>query len=153
MPKKWITDRSEIDRILNESQVGSFATINPDGSPYIVPVNYVYHNGKIYFHCALKGKKLDNIKHNPRVCFSAYIVDRIVLAEKADDTSVRYRSVIVNGIAKLIDDPVVKMDVLMALTAKYTKGHDTEPPSVECMYRTGIVEIEIEEITGKKNVD
>lgn len=151
MPKRWITDQSEIDAILNESQVGSFATINPDGSPYVVPVNYVYYNGKIYFHCALKGKKLENIKHNPKVCFSAYIVDRIVLTKKADDTSVRYRSIIANGKARLIDDPVVKMEVLTALTAKYNKN--SEPPSFECVSRTGIVEIEIEEITGKKNVD
>lgn len=151
MPKKWISDRFEIDDILNESQVGSFATINLDGSPYVVPVNYVYYNGKIYFHCALKGRKLENIKHNPRVCFSVYITDRIVLAKKADDTSVRYRSVIVNGKARLIDDPDIKMEVLIALTAKYNKNSD--PPSFECVSRTGIVEIEIEEITGKKNVD
>lgn len=151
MPKRWINDRSEIDDILNESQIGSFATINPDGTPYVVPINYVYHNGKIYFHCALKGKKLDNIRQNPRVCFSTYIVERIVLTEKADDTSIRYRSVIVNGKARLIDVPAIKMEVFMALTAKYNKN--SEPPSLECVSRTGIVEIEIEEITGKKNVD
>ncbi|MGB9597775.1 MAG: pyridoxamine 5'-phosphate oxidase family protein [Candidatus Poribacteria bacterium] len=151
MPKKWITDRSEIDVILNESQFGSFATVNLDNSPYVVPINYVYHNGKIYFHCALKGKKLDNIKHNPKACFSAYIVDRIVLTKKSDDTSVHYRSVIVNGKARLIDDLTTKMEVLKALTNKYNKN--SEPPSFECASRVGIVEIEIEEITGKKNVD
>ena len=153
MPKQWITDRSEMDAILNESQVGSFATVNPDGSPYVVTVNHVYHNGKIYFHCALKGKKLDNIKHNPRVCFEAHIIDRIVLAKKADDVSVRYSSVVVNGKARLVDDPIAKMDALIALSAKFTKDNNTDPPSDKCTSITGVVEIEIDEITGKKNVE
>jgi len=153
MPKQWITDRSEMDAILNETQVGSFATVNPDGSPYVVTVNHVYHSGKIYFHCALKGKKLDNIKHSPRVCFESHIIDRIVLAKKADDVSVRYRSVVVNGRAKLVDNPIAKMDALIALSAKFTKDSNTDPPSDKCTSITGVVEIEIDEITGKKNVD
>jgi len=57
MPKQKITDISEMESILAEGVAGAFATINEDGSPYVVTVNYVYYNGKIYFHCALKGKK------------------------------------------------------------------------------------------------
>ncbi len=151
MSKVWIKDRCEIDAILDEAQIGSLATVNPDGSPYVIPVNYVYHNGKIYFHCALKGKKLDNIKHDPKVCFSVYILDRFVLTKRADNTSVRYRSVVVNGKAKLVNDPIAKMEALVALTDKYNRNSD--PPSFECVSRTGIVEIEIEQVTGKKNVD
>jgi len=153
MPKKWITERSELESILTEGVVGAFATINEDGSPYIVTVNYVYHNSKIYFHCALKGKKLDNIIHDPRVCFEVHVIDRIIIAKKADDVSVRYRSVVINGHAKIISDPKLKEEALIALTAKYTEGHDVLPPSPECIAHTGIVEIEIDEITGKCNVD
>jgi nitroimidazol reductase NimA-like FMN-containing flavoprotein (pyridoxamine 5'-phosphate oxidase superfamily) len=153
MPKQWITNRFEMESILNEGLVGSFATINDDGSPYIVTVNYVYHNGKVYFHCALSGKKLDNIARDSRVCFEVHIIDRIVLAEKADETSVRYRSVIINGRARLINDVKLKEESLIALTAKYTKNHNVEPPSAECIAHTEVVEIEIDEITGKRNVD
>jgi len=153
MPKQWITDRSEIEAILNEAVVGSFATVCPDGSPYVVTVNYVYHQGRICFHCALTGKKLDNIAHDPRACFEAHVIDSIVLAAKADDSSVRYRSVIVNGHAKLVTDPKAKMDALTALTAKYTKDHNSEPPSDKCVDVTGVVEIEIGEMSGKQNVD
>jgi len=153
MSKQWITDRSEMEAILNEAVVGSFATVCPDGSPYVVTVNYVYYQDKIYFHCALIGKKLDNIAHNPRVCFEVYIIDRLVIAAKADDASVRYRSVIVNGRAKLVTDPKTKLNALTVLSAKYTTGHNTAPPSDECTRVTGVVEIEIDEMTGKKNVD
>ncbi|HGJ65686.1 TPA: pyridoxamine 5'-phosphate oxidase family protein [bacterium] len=153
MTKKWIKDQSEIEAILNDGVFGAFATINNDGSPYVITVNYVYHNGKIYFHCALKGKKLDNINHDPRVCFEVHLIDRIVIAEKADEVSVRYRSVIVNGYAKIIDDTKLKEEALIALSEKYTKGHDISPPSPECIQHTGIVEIDIKEITGKCNID
>ncbi len=153
MPKQKITDISEMESILAEGVAGAFATINGDGSPYVVAVNYVYHSGKIYFHCALKGKKLDNIGRDPRVCFETHIIERMVMAEKADDVSVRYRSVIINGRAKLINDPKLKEEALVALSAKYTKGHDVTPPSAECTTHTGVVEIEIYKMTGKCNVD
>ena len=153
MSKQWITDRLEMEAILNEAVVGSFATVCPDGSPYVVTVNHVYHQGKIYFHCALTGKKLDNIKHEPRVCFEAHIIDRLVIAKRADDSGVRYHSVIINGRAKIVTDPKAKLDALTILSAKYTTGHDTAPPSDKCTEVTGVVEIEIDEMTGKKNVD
>ena len=153
MSKQWITDRLEMEAILNEAVVGSFATVCPDGSPYVVTVNHVYHQGKIYFHCALTGKKLDNIKHEPRVCFEAHIIDRLVIAKRADDSGVRYHSVIINGRAKIVTDPKAKLDALTILSAKYTMGHDTAPPSDKCTGFTGVVEIEIDEMTGKKNVD
>ena len=142
-----------MEAILNEAVVGSFATVCPDGSPYVVTVNHVYYQGKIYFHCALTGKKLDNIKHEPRVCFEAHIMDCLVIAKRADDSGVHYRSVIINGRAKLVTNPKAKLDALTILSAKYTTGHDTAPPSDKCTGITGVVEIEIDEMTGKKNVD
>ncbi len=46
MPKQWITDRAEMQAILRERPDGSLATVCPDGSPYVVTVNDVYHEGK-----------------------------------------------------------------------------------------------------------
>lgn len=153
MPKQLITNQSEIESILKSGFIGSFATINDDGSPYVVTVNYIYYNEKIYFHCALKGKKLNNISRDPRICFEVHIIDRIFIAKKADETSIRYNSVIINGRAKLINDHKFKEEILIALSDKYTDGHNVEPPSINCITHTGIVEIEINEITGKKNID
>jgi len=153
MPKQSITERSEIEAILNEGIVGSLATVNEDGSPYVVTVNYVFYNGKIYFHCALKGKKLDNITHDPRICFEIHIIDKLVITSKADSVSVRYRSAIIFGHARLINDPQIKKEALIALTDKYTKGHSVEPPSDNCIANTGVVEIDIDNITGKKNIE
>jgi nitroimidazol reductase NimA-like FMN-containing flavoprotein (pyridoxamine 5'-phosphate oxidase superfamily) len=153
MPKEWITDRAEMETILRECPVGSLATVGPDGAPYVVTVNYVYHNGKITFHGALKGKKMDNLAHEPRVCFEVHVVDCIIRAPRAMEFGTRYRSVIVHGRARQLADPAAKMEALMALTARYADGYPFEPPTDRDVGATAVIEIEVDEMTGKKNVD
>ena len=67
--KQEIVERERIEEILRREKVGRFATIGGDGYPYIVPVNYVYSNNTVYFHCALTGEKLGNLNRDSRVCF------------------------------------------------------------------------------------
>ena len=153
MPKQWITDHAEMEEILHNCDEGSLATVCPDGSPYIVVVNYVYRDGRIYFHSASTGKKMENISQDSRVCFSVYNVDKIARSDKAINFGTRYRSVIVNGQARLLDDPATKLDVLMLLTAKYAEDQTFEPPTVKQVAGTAVAEIEIENMTGKRNVD
>jgi nitroimidazol reductase NimA-like FMN-containing flavoprotein (pyridoxamine 5'-phosphate oxidase superfamily) len=153
MTKRWITDRAEMETILHECSVGSLATIGPDGAPYVVTVNHVYHDGKIYFHGALKGTKMDNIAHDSRVCFETHVVDRIFRAPRAMEFGTRYRSVIVHGRAHQVIEPAAKMEALMALTNKYAGGYPFEPPTEQDVAATAVVAIEVDEMTGKKNVD
>ena len=153
MPKQWINDDAEMEAILQECAVGSLATVCPDGSLYVVTVNYVYQNGKIFFHCALTGKKLDNIASDDRVCFEAHIMERIARAEQAVNFGTRYRSVIVQGRARQLDDPATKRDLLILLTAKYAEEATFELPTEKQVAATAVVEIEIESMTGKRNVD
>ncbi len=153
MTKRWITDRAEIEAILHECPVGSLATVGPDGAPYVVTLNYVHNDGKIWFHGALRGKKLDNIAHDSRVCFETHVVDRIFRAPRAMEFGTRYRSVIIHGRAHQVTEPAAKMEALMALTARYARGYPFEPPTEQDVAATVVVAIEIDEMTGKKNVD
>ena len=66
---KEIRDRSIIEGLLNSCPVGRLGTIGKDGYPMIKPLNFAYHDGKIYFHTALAGEKIDDIKRDSRVCF------------------------------------------------------------------------------------
>jgi nitroimidazol reductase NimA-like FMN-containing flavoprotein (pyridoxamine 5'-phosphate oxidase superfamily) len=153
MPKQWITDRAEMEAILGQCLVGSLATVSPDGSPYVVAVNYVYHDGKIYFHGALEGKKIDNIAHEPRVCFEAHVMDRILRAPRAIEFGTRYRSVVVHGRARLLDELAAKRKALMVLTARYAGNCPFEPPTDKEVAATAVVEIGVGEMTGKRNAD
>ncbi len=151
MPKQWINDTKEIETILEECNSGVITTINSDGSPYAVPVNYVYFNGKIYIHSSSRGMKIENIKRDPRVCFVIYVMDRIIPAKRADNFSTSYRSVIILGKAHLIENDEEKLKPLNALVEKYAKGMNFEPITKECIFATAVIEIEIDKMTGKRN--
>ncbi len=68
-----ISNPREIDRILSLTNIGRLATNGADGYPYVTPVNFVWHERKIYFHSALAGEKLENLARDPKVCFEADI--------------------------------------------------------------------------------
>lgn len=153
MPKEWMIDHKEMEGLLREAPVGCLATVGPDGSPYITPLHFVYHQGKIYFHCALKGRKMDNIRANPRVCFEVHELIKVVQSQRACDFGTRYRSVLVFGRARSLQDVDEKAAVLTALAEKYAGGQAVEPPTPKRAKGTEVIEITVEEMTGKRNVD
>jgi nitroimidazol reductase NimA-like FMN-containing flavoprotein (pyridoxamine 5'-phosphate oxidase superfamily) len=153
LPKEWITDHEEMESLLREALVGCLATVGPDGNPYITPLHFVYHQGKIYFHSALKGRKVENIRANPRMCFEVHELIEIVQGQRACDLSTRYRSVLAFGRARSLPDGDEKIAVLTALAEKYASGQAVEPPTPEKAKGTEVIEITIEEMTGKRNVD
>jgi len=153
LPKEWITDHEEMESLLREALVGCLATVGSDGSPYITPLNFVYHQGKIYFHSALKGRKVDNIRVNPRVCFEVHELIKIVWSQQACNFSTRYRSVLAFGRAHSLPDGAEKVAVLTALAEKYASGQAVEPPTPKKAKGTEVIEITIEEMTGKCNMD
>lgn len=57
-----IKDPQEMIRILASTNIGRLATVDPEGYPYITPLNFVFHEGCVYFHCAPEGEKLDNLQ-------------------------------------------------------------------------------------------
>jgi nitroimidazol reductase NimA-like FMN-containing flavoprotein (pyridoxamine 5'-phosphate oxidase superfamily) len=67
--KKIERARQAIERFLESGTLG-FLGLARGGQPYVVPLTYVYRKGKILFHCALTGRKLEYLKSNPQVCFT-----------------------------------------------------------------------------------
>ena len=100
---------TEIDQFLTCARVGRLGVSLKDG-PYIVPVGYVYSNGKILFHTCNKGLKMDSIRRNPNVCFE---VD-----EALSDASM-FKSVIAFGTAEIIDGKKEMVPYLQKLIDKY----------------------------------
>jgi len=89
---KEIKERTVIEEVLRENDVGRLA-MAVDNQPYVVPLNYVYYDGKVYFHSHKDGTKMVNIAKNPRVCFE---VDsgEIVKGDKPCDFTWKYMSAI-----------------------------------------------------------
>jgi hypothetical protein len=140
--------------LLGQSPVGRLATCGADGQPYITPLNFFLHEGKIYFHCRLSGRKLTNIAANPRVCFEVSTVEKIVAAaDKPCGCATRYASVLVFGTARVVEGGSGKRMLLELLMSRYAGSEGftgvTEAGAESC----AVVEIAIEEISGKRNVD
>jgi len=150
--EKEIKDREEIESLLKEAEIGRLGTCVND-EPYVIPLSFAYYDGKIVFHCAKQGKKLENIAKNPRVCFE---VDKgeVIPAEKPCGFSVRYRSVIAYGTARIHNDPNKIVEALRLIVDKYApKGMSNQITEETILdYKNlAVVEITIEEITGKKS--
>lgn len=88
-----------IEEILKEGLYGVLATTGVDGYPYATPLSYIYHNGKIYFHCAPSGMKMENISNCDKVSFTV-VTDVETLPNQF---STKYRSVVLFGRAKVIE--------------------------------------------------
>lgn len=137
-----------VDDILNKGEYGTLATIGDNGYPHSVPLSYEYFDGKIYFHGALEGKKLDDIRNNSKVSFSV-VADTMIIPAKF---STEYKSVIAYGNAKVIEGEEKKR-VLMKFIEKYSMDFmDSGQKYVDkAAMKTVIVEITIEHMTGKEN--
>lgn len=137
--------KEETFKVLEKGIDGVLGTISHTGYPYTVPVNYAVLNGKIYFHSALTGHKIDNIKNNELVSLAVITKNEIIEEEFTTD----FQSVIVFGKAKLVEP---SQEILMALIKKYSSSFLKEGKEyVKKGYMsTQLVEITIDHITGKE---
>lgn len=134
-----------VDVLLN-GDYGVLGTLSENGYPYLTPLNYVYHNNKIYFHSAISGGVLDNIEANDKVSFC--VVTDVVLLRDEFDTD--YKSVIAFGHSSEVKNDE-KKEALRALINKYSKDF------IEAGYkyieesgvRTRVFGIQIDHMTGK----
>lgn len=153
--KKEIKDKAVIIDLLNTCHVGRLGTNGKDGYPMVKPLNFAYHDGKIYFHTAKEGEKIDDIKRDNRVCFEANQPIAYVKGTKDNPCKAEYlyRSVIIRGRAYIIEDRAEKIFALRCLMEKYQPegGYGGEFPE-EKLQITGIVMIDIEEMVGKEDL-
>lgn len=138
--------KEEIFEILKKGEYGIFSTISQNGYPYGLPVNYVYTNGSIYFHCAVEGHKLDNIKNNDKVSFCVVGPTQIL----PDKFSTKYESVIVFGRAIEVSGDE-KNRALLELINKYSPDYIEQ--GKEYIQKKNkdskVIKIKTEHITGK----
>lgn len=152
-----VTDQTEIFRILSSTNVGRMATVGRDGFPYITPVNYVTLNGNIYFHCAPKGEKLDNLIRDPHVCFEvdlplSYIDIGLDPGRPICNLHQFYHCIIIRGKAGIVEEDQLKLDALNALVAKHEKTDDFEKVTADMSGYKACVVIEIKpESTSAKS--
>jgi nitroimidazol reductase NimA-like FMN-containing flavoprotein (pyridoxamine 5'-phosphate oxidase superfamily) len=122
MKNKAISSVKELEAIIKRCQFCNISMVDPDGKPYVIPMNYGYHENVFYFHGSRQGKKVDALRENPDVCISLSTDHelRYVNEEVACSWSMRYRSVIAYGKAEFIEDPEEKIKCLNIIMANYS---------------------------------
>jgi len=134
--------KEECLNLLSAARYGRLG-LAKDVQPYVVPMSYVFADGKIYLHSRGGGMKMDFASANPRVCFQVDSLDKG-----------HWSSVIAFGPARLSDDIEAKQRMFDAFTARGQGGHGGKKFSREELERMPMTvwEIEIEEMTGREGV-
>lgn len=141
----------EMELLLERLQVGRLAVTTKDG-PYIVPVNYLFFEGTIYFHSALSGRKMEALRVDSRVCFLVDEVGPQVLWAQGCGISQIYRSVICFGKAEFVEGLIEKKRILERLVQKYVpSGYSFPSMKDQNIEKTAVVKIVIESMSGKEN--
>ncbi|MBT3388121.1 MAG: pyridoxamine 5'-phosphate oxidase family protein [Desulfobacula sp.] len=146
--EKEITNREDIENILRQSKVCRLAMVDED-KPYMVPLNFGYSNGCLFFHCAKQGRKIDLIKKNPNICFEVDELIRLKKASLACDWGIDFKSVIGSGTAQILEDSKEKIQALNAIMSQYS-GRTFEYPD-EMLEKTLVIKVVIDEMTGKQS--
>lgn len=134
--------------VLERNSSGVLAVAGDGGYPYAVPLSYVWKDGKLWFHWAVEGHKLDAIRADSRASFCVIDQDKTV----PEEYTTYYRSVIVFGRARVLDDPAEKRQAIEALSQKYRPGFP-EAMAAEidgAWERFCMVELSAELVTGKQ---
>lgn len=122
MKSRFLTFKPEIEGIIRKCDVCYLSMVDENNEPYIVPMNFGYHDDVIYFHASQTGKKVDILKNNPRVCvsFSTDHQLRYVNEEVACSWGMRYRSILAYGSIVFVDNHDDKIDALNHIMKNYT---------------------------------
>lgn len=148
--KRQLLPTKESVAILEKMTNGTLALHGDDGYPYAVPVSYVYADGKIYFHSATEGHKVDAILQNDKVSFCVVERDEIKPAE----FTTYFRSVIAFGKACVLEDEDEKLSALRLLADKYSHGEaGMEAEIAKGFNHLLMVEITVEHLTGKESIE
>ena len=140
-----ITEEEAI-ALLNKAEYGVLSTVAGNGKPYGVPLNYCIINDCIYFHCAVEGQKIDNIKQNKSISFCVVGNTEIL----PDKFGTKYESVIVSGEVEEVFD-MNKQLALEGLLHKYSPEFiDRGIKYIEGLKeKTRVFQIIINKLTGK----
>ncbi len=149
--KNQLLSDEETIGILRSGTSGVLAVAGDNGYPYAVPLSYAYEDGKLYFHFARAGHKLDSLQKDDRVSFCVIKADDVV--EEAFTT--HYSSAIVFGRARILTEEGERKHAMECLVEKYSPGFIPQGQvEIEREWNNFCAaEIQIEHVTGKAAIE
>ncbi len=150
LPKRGHYDRETIYQILDEALIChvGFAENN---QPYVIPINFARIGDTIVMHGAKASRLLSHIEAGNPICVEVTLVDGLVLARSVFHSSINYRSVVLFGAGKIVEDENEKMAALEAIVEHLIPGRWSEArlPNRKEMNATSVVSIQIDQASAK----
>ena len=134
--------------ILQKATSGTLALLGDNGYPYAVPISYVYHEGKLYFHSAVEGHKVDAIRQCDKASFCVIEQDEV----HPEKYTTFFRSVIAFGKIHIIEDEAEKLQMARMLGNRYNPNQDEalQKELENGLARMLMIRFDIEHLTGKE---
>ncbi len=140
--------RIEMEQILHEETLG-FLGLSRNGEPYVVPINFAYAEGRIIFHCARIGKKLDFLRDNSKVSFTVGRQSgKVIRHPQGASCRADHDSVICSGTARILEALEERKAALDLFNRSFQP--DAEGISLEAAAKCLAVEIKVDEMTGRR---
>lgn len=172
IPKLEIKSLSNIIKFLDEERVGRVGSIDEQGYPQIIPMNFVYvknelidtqsdikNIGAVYMHSHPIGEKIENIKRNSKVGFEVdsyvcFLPSYYFHPTDASQADTLYISVVIKGNAAIVQDPDEKANALNALMKKYQKelGYESLSSSMGSVREVTVLKLVPDQIRGKYKI-
>ncbi len=150
--KKQKLPQADAEAVLKKGTSGVLSLAGDDGYPYGVPISYIYENGKLYFHCARSGHKLDAVRRNSKASFCVIDQDQIV----SEEYTTYFRSVIVFGRIRILENEAEKRAAIEKLALKYapeSSAGDRDEAIRREWKPLCMLEMTVEHMTGKEAIE
>ena len=154
-----IKSYAKIAEFLNEEHVGRVSSIDKNGFPQIIPMNFVFLNGAVYMHSHIRGEKLDNIAQNSKVGFEAdreleFLPSYFFDPHDASLADTLYISVVIKGIGVIVSDREEKTAALNGLMEKYQPEGRYDPieSDMEVLDAVSVIKVTPLSISGKYKI-
>jgi nitroimidazol reductase NimA-like FMN-containing flavoprotein (pyridoxamine 5'-phosphate oxidase superfamily) len=154
-----IKSKEKIIEFLSSQQTGRISSIDENGYPQIIPMNFVFINDVIYMHSHIRGEKLDNIRRNQKVGFEVDKSLEFLPSYFSDPTDASladtlYISVVIKGNGSIVSDREEKTTALNGLIKKYQPEGGYEPikPEMDVLNEVEVIKIVPESLRGKYKI-
>ena len=149
--KKQLLPEDETIAMLESSTSGVLAVHGDDGYPYAVPLSFAYQDGRLFFHSATSGHKIDAIERDAKASFCVIAQDDVMQST----FTTHFRSAVVFGKVRLLTDDEEKRHALDCLARKYSPDYlEAADAEIEGAWkRVCALELTIEHMTGKASIE
>jgi nitroimidazol reductase NimA-like FMN-containing flavoprotein (pyridoxamine 5'-phosphate oxidase superfamily) len=150
LPQRGNYDEATIHAILDEAFLCHVGFV-VDGQPYVIPTGYGRSGNRLYIHGSAASRMLRTLSGGVEVCVTVTLVDGFVLAKSAFHHSFNYRSVVILGKARVVEDPTEKMEALRCVTDHIVSGRwdEVRIPNEQELKATLVLALPLEEVSAK----